>query len=441
MYTDHKPLEVIYKPTSKPPARIERWALRLQPYRFKVIYSPGAHNPADVLSRLPLTDQPHNHRNVAEEYINYVATNAVPKALTLAEISKATKSDPLLQLVQRHIDSNRWPDTSELQPFKRVKNELSVTNGLVLRGCRIVIPAGLRQRTLQNAHEGHQGMVRTKQMVRGKVWWPGVDRNIEEMVKACLPCQSVSTKYTAEPLQPTEMPAKPWQVIHIDLCGPFPSGENLLVCEDACTRWPEVVILRTTTSASIIGHLRKIFATHGLPEKIVTDNGPQFVSEEFKSYLTTHSITHRKVTPYWPQANAEVERFNRTIEKAIRTAHAEGKDWRKDIFPFLMNYRATPHGTTGVSPALLHLGRELRTKIPQIESQVSDVLSEALRFARARDQQAKQRMKSYADLKRKAITSDIKQGDKVLLQQARQNKLSTRFNTFHLSGRINGVNI
>ena len=153
------------------------------------------------------------------------------------------------------------------------------------------------------------------------------------------------------------------------------------------------------------------------------------MSEEFKSYLTTHSITHRKVTPYWPQANAEVERFNRTIEKAIRTAHAEGKDWRKDIFPFLMNYRATPHGTTGVSPALLHLGRELRTKIPQIESQVSDVLSEALRFARARDQQAKQRMKSYADLKRKAITSDIKQGDKVLLQQARQNKLSTRFNT------------
>ena len=64
MYTDHKPLEVIYKPTSKPPARIERWALRLQPYRFKVIYSPGAHNPADVLSRLPLTDQPHNHRIV-----------------------------------------------------------------------------------------------------------------------------------------------------------------------------------------------------------------------------------------------------------------------------------------------------------------------------------------------------------------------------------------
>lgn len=153
---------------------------------------------SDVVSRLPLTDQVHNHRNVPEEYINYMATN-VPKALTLAEISKATKSDPLLQLVQRHIDSNRWPGTPELQPFKRVKNELSFTTGLVLRGCRIVIPEGLRQRTLQNAHEGHQGMVRIKHMIRGNVWWPGVDSNIEEMIKACLPCQSVSSKYTAEP--------------------------------------------------------------------------------------------------------------------------------------------------------------------------------------------------------------------------------------------------
>ena len=120
------------------------------------------------------------------------------------------------------------------------------------------------------------------------------------------------------------MPNKSWQDIHIDLCGLFPTGEVPLVCEDACTRWPEVVILKTTTSAVIIIHLKKIFAAQGIPMTVVSNNGPQFVSEEF---LRDYAITHRKVAPYWPQANAQVERFNRTLEKAIRGAHVEGKNW------------------------------------------------------------------------------------------------------------------
>ena len=155
----------------------------------------------------------------------------------------------------------------------------------------------------------------------------------------------------------------------------------------ACTRWPEVAILRSTTSAAIIGHLQKRFAVHGLPEKVVTDNGANLVSEEFEDYLATHGIQHRKVTPYWPQANAGVERFNKTIEKAIRTVHAEGKDWRTDMFTFLLNYRATPHATTGASPAFLHLGREIRTKVPQVETLVSNAVSAAIQSAKGKDQQ------------------------------------------------------
>ena len=74
----------------------------------------------------------------------------------------------------------------------------------------------------------------------------------------------------------------------------------------------------------------------------------------------------------WPDvAILQAERFNRTIEKAIRTAHVEGKDWRTGMFTLLLNYRATPHAMTGASPALLHLGREIRTKVPQVETQLS----------------------------------------------------------------------
>ena len=147
-------------------------------------------------------------------------------------------------------------------------------------------------------------------MVREKVWWPGIDREIKLMIKSCLPCQSMAPKAALEPLRPTTMPNKPWQGIHIDLCGPFPTGESLLVCEDACTRWPEVVILKTTTSAVIISHLKRIFAALGILMTVVSDNGPQFVSEESEAFLRNYGMTHRKVTPYWPQANAQVERFN-----------------------------------------------------------------------------------------------------------------------------------
>ena len=96
----------------------------------------------------------------------------------------------------------------------------------------------------------------------------------------------------------------------------------------------------------------------------MTDNKAHLASEEFENFMDTQGIQHRKVTPYWPQANEEVERFNRTTEKAIPTAHVEGKDWHTDMFTFLLNHRATTHATTGASPALLHLGREIRTKVP-----------------------------------------------------------------------------
>ena len=100
IYTDHKPLEIIYSPTSKPPARIERWGLRLQPYKFSVKYSPGIGNPADVLSRLPLPNATTNTRNTAEEYVQFVAQNAAPKALSLSTIKEATNQDPVLQFLR-----------------------------------------------------------------------------------------------------------------------------------------------------------------------------------------------------------------------------------------------------------------------------------------------------------------------------------------------------
>jgi transposase InsO family protein len=139
------------------------------------------------------------------------------------------------------------------------------------------------------------------------------------------------------------------------------------------------IIIRATSSEVIIRRLQKIFATHGLPEQVTSDNGSNLVSREFEDFFSSHGIYHRKVTPYWPQANATVERFNRTVEKAIRTAHVEERDWRKALDTFLLNYRATPHAMTGVSPAKIMFGREIRTKVPEIsKSEQSETLDSAL---------------------------------------------------------------
>ena len=269
LFTDHKPLEVIYSPTSKPPARIKRWGLRLQPYTFRLQYSPGATNPADMLSRLSLPNTVQRERNIEEDYVHYIACNAIPKAMTHNQLKQATAQDDNLQHVCQSVISGNWPKTKATDPYFCVKDELTATESLLLRGSRIVIPTSLRLITLQLAHEGHQGIVRTKQLLREKVWRPGIDKDVEHLIRSCISCQAQSSQTCPPPLTMTEMPSRPWTVLHADLCGPFPSGESLLVLIDSCSRWPEVFILKSTTAAVFINRMESCFAAHGLPEEIV----------------------------------------------------------------------------------------------------------------------------------------------------------------------------
>ena len=169
IYTDHKPLEIIYRPTSKPPARIERWGLRLQPYKFRVKYSPGIDNPADVLSRLPLTNTTTNTRNTAEEYVHYVVQNAAPKAMSLSTIKEATNLHPALQFLRQCITNNNGPKLNSTRPYYGIRHELTIVDDIILRGSPILMPISLRGQTLKLVHGGHQGIVKTKRLLREKV--------------------------------------------------------------------------------------------------------------------------------------------------------------------------------------------------------------------------------------------------------------------------------
>lgn len=368
------------------------------------MYQPGRTNAADALSRLPLKYEAK--RNLGEEYVYFVAKMATPKALTTEEIEERSACDEILCKVRKAIRTGNW---SELPEYKFIKDELSSIGKLILRGRRIMIPEVLKEQVLAVAHEGHQGIVKCKQRLREKVWWLGIDKQVEISVKRCQACQLMSPQNKPEPLLPTKLPEGPWQHIGIDLCGPFPGGETLLVAVDYYSRWFEIGVLYSTTTSKIIEVLDSWFTCHGLPELIVSDNGTQFKSNDFKEFLEQNGVKHRKVTPYSPQANGEVERQNKTLLKAIRSMQVEGKNWKKEINKFLLAYRSTSHCVTGVSPAELMYGRKLRTKLPvlSLESNVCD--------EQVRDRDKCYKGKDYYDKIHHAKVTDVDVGDIVVL--------------------------
>lgn len=442
--TDHRPLVTIWQKPF-PPTRIARWALRLQPYLLTVKYKPGKDNPADYMSRHPTYKlMASKHEQMAEKYINFLADTDTPSAVTLEEIQEATVQDATLQSVIKLVNTGKWHALKELaEPeahlndlilFRNVKDDLCVNaeRNIILKGTQLVIPAKIRKRVVQLAHEGHQGITKTKSFIRSKVWFPGMDKAVEEEVESCIPCQANTNRSVKEPLSMSELPKGPWLELSLDFCGPLPTGEYILVIVDEYSRYPIAEIIRSTSADCVIPVVDKIMAMFGYPEVIKTDNGPPFQSKQWKSFLKTSGVRHRKITPLWPQANAQAEAFNKPLMKAIRAAHAQRKNWRTELTAFLRTYRSTPHSSTMFTPFRLMLERDPRTKLPEPPTdQTPHSLSSKSKAVSAQlkeqDTKAKQKMKSYADDKNHAKHADIRTGDFVLAKQRKQNKLTTPF--------------
>ncbi|XP_033731261.1 uncharacterized protein K02A2.6-like [Pecten maximus] len=313
-----------------------------------------------------------------------------------------------------------------METLSRVRSNLTLVttknDEVLLCENKLVIPNTLHQRAIELAHEGHQGIVKTKQLPLEKVWFPGIDKKVQEMCKGCIPCLVSVPKTNTEPLRTTELPEVPWTRVSMDFCGPFPSGSYLMVLVDDYSRYPVVEILSNESARTVIPVLDKIFAMFGIPQKLKTDNGPPFNGNEFQKFEEDLGFKHQKVTPLWPQANGEVERFIRTLGKSIRAAHAENRVLKQELFRFLRNYRATPHTTTGVSPSELLFGRNIRVKILSIEVKTSDDS-----IVRETDNKRKQKMKEKLDSTRHATESKLKVGDTVLVKQNKHDKLTIPF--------------
>ncbi len=295
LVTDHKPLLAILGPNkSIPPlaaARLQRWAILLSAYQYDLEFKPTQdHANADGLSRLLLQGNPGEENPMKPSVFNIRQIETLP--VTSTQLQVATKQDPTLSRAL-HLTQTGWPPqvSDDLKPFWFRRQELTVEADCLLWGTRVVVPEKLRKRILQELHQSHPGSCRMKSLARSHVWWPGMDKGIKELAKECPACQTVKHAPAVAPMHPWVWPSRPWERVHVDFAGPFMNRMFLLVV-DAHSKWPEILEISSTTAAKTIQMLRSLFASYGLPDQVVTDNGPQFISEEFDEFMKLNGIKH-----------------------------------------------------------------------------------------------------------------------------------------------------
>lgn len=379
LQTDHKPLLRVFGSKKGIPLhtanRLQRWALSMLGFDFGLEYVSTDHfGYADVLSRLI-----SNHPKPDEEFV--IANVCVEKEvkaslqesvddlpLSFKKLKTATSSDPTLQLVTRYINTS-WPHSklisdSKLKAFHSRRDSLSVVNGCIMMEDRVVVPEVLSQRILRQIHRGHQGMERMKSIARSIVFWPNIDADIQQLVRQCGICAMAAKSPAHHQPQPWPRADGPWKRIHLDYAGPL-DGLYYLVAVDSFSKWPEIFATRSTTSAATIRFLFEMFARFGIPETIITDNGSQFCSGEFKEMCDKLGIIHIRTAPYHPQSNGQAERFVDTLKRSLKKlVEGEGMPSAEALQTFLQVYRSTPSAVlNGKSPAEEMLGRPMRTTL------------------------------------------------------------------------------
>ncbi|XP_013174572.1 PREDICTED: uncharacterized protein K02A2.6-like [Papilio xuthus] len=210
------------------------------------------------------------------------------------------------------------------------------------------------------------GIVKSKALARSYVWWAGIDEAVE---RACRECETCAAQADAPPRQTPRMwpwPTRPWTRLHLDFLGPI-GGKIFLVVVDAMSKWIEVFHMTGVSASYLIDRLNELFSRFGIPRQIVTDNGTQFTSKEFEYFNRYYGIQHIFTPPYHPSSNGLAENAVKTLKRIIKKALQEKRDINRALWSFLLYYRNVEHCTTGESPAMLLLGRPIRTRLDTIK--------------------------------------------------------------------------
>lgn len=363
VHSDHKPLEAIMaKPLVKAPKRLQGMMLRLQKYDIEVKYLKGKHMYlADTLSRAYL---PTPKDKGPQDDLTYVhMTNFLPITERRMNIIKeSTKTDQTLQSLKSVI-MDGWPEDKhnvapEVMPYFHFRDELTVVDGIILRGDRVVIPVDMRATMKEKIHSSHLGVTGCLRRARESLYWPNMSNDIKDHISKCETCRELDSANQPETLMSHDIPDRPWAKVGTDLF--HLHGENYLVTVDYFSGLFEVDRLHDTNAKAVIRKLKSHFSRYGSPQTLVSDNGPPYSSQEFSEFAEQWDFDHSPSSPGHSQSNGKAEAAVKTAKSLMKKAKKTGGD----IYMALLDYRNTPSQGMDNSPAQRALGRRTRTLLP-----------------------------------------------------------------------------
>ncbi|XP_011860169.1 PREDICTED: uncharacterized protein K02A2.6-like [Vollenhovia emeryi] len=320
--------------------RMANYADYLAHFNYNVMFKPTKLNAnADYCFRTPLSTTEEMHcvtarkekERIHDEFDEFIFCQLRQLPVRAEYIARETRKDPHLGKIVQLLETGQ--NLIHLN-YKAPEVNYTLAANCLMFEHRIVVPASLRQPILDDLHAAH---AHAPQKFRNHHW---------------------------------EYPKGPWERVHIDYAGPV-AGMMLLVIVDAYSKWIEVKITNSTTTSSTIAILDKLFAAHGVPVIIVSDNGPQFTAAEFKTFLQTTGVKFHKLTaPYYPATNGQAERYVQTVKDALNAMSTTRSSLQRNVNEFLRQYRKAPHSTTGQPASLLFLGRNIRTRIDLVRPDV-----------------------------------------------------------------------
>ncbi|CAI5691564.1 unnamed protein product [Oreochromis niloticus] len=371
------------------------------------------------------------------------------KALTLPveknKLIEAQKNDESL--------SSCWASVTEPKCGKSAS--YLIEDGVLMRywtlssGCthegvqQIVVPQSFRSQVLSLAHDhimsGHLGITKTYNRVLRYFFWPGLKSDVAKFCRSCHTCQLAGKPnqvIPAAPLKPIPVVGEPFEHVIVDCVGPLPKTKSgnqyLLTMMCTATRYPEAIPLRSLKTRGIVKALVKFFSTFGLPKRIQTDQGTNFMSKIFAQVMTELGVTHHTSSAYHPESQGALERFHQTLKNMLRKFCTESsREWDEGLPLLLFAVRETCQESLGFSPADLVFGHTVRGPLRLLKekflsdrhrpkenildyvSLFKERLHNACNFARDALAKAQVRMKTHFD--RKSVARMFQSGDRVLV--------------------------
>jgi len=343
--TDHASLQWLMR-QSDLSGRLARWSLKLQGFPFKILHRKGSeHVVPDCLSR-------------KEELVEEL------ELVPIIDLSSdAFSSESYMSLIE-----NVSKNSSKLPDLKIIDGKVYKRTGLsqetVERDMfywKLWVPESLVESTIRNAHEPpnkcHGGISKTLERLRLNLYWPSMARDVKEFISNCETCIQNKSPNTIlrPPISNSYQVERPFQKLYIDLLGPYPRSKTgnigILIILDSLTKFPILKAIKKFSTKIVCDFLvENVFPVFGTPQSILSDNGKQFTSTEFKKLLTNRGIKHVLTAVYSPQANAS-ERVNRSIITGIRMYIKKGQsDWDKCLPAVGEAIRSSIHHGTLFTP-------------------------------------------------------------------------------------------